>query len=350
MSKKVAELTQVVHILFSRHHEKEVEIEALKDAYEYEIELVQQDARGIIEKLQEQLAAAHQQMDLASQQALNSDADVKTKMRELERRLVEEKQECQKLRDLLIGSERNLERIRGGTDGEIAKAKHELMNARKEIEIQKAIVVKCQQDKEAALKANVEEQQKGEELEKELTKIKQKLDQSNKNNDDLLTRNKKLDSELRSLRASKTKTEVSKARANATDIEEELERLKREVQRYRMEISNRENTYNRVFSDKRPVVVDRQKQDGSNSVIADAADTIQARLARERALLRSARQGDRDNRIGSPLSRDSGSLLPERRLSQSTYSSSSILMRNGSGQRHSQMQNRTMLSADSFSW
>ena len=41
MSKKVAELTQVVHMLFTRNHEKEVEIEAMKDAYEYEIQLVQ---------------------------------------------------------------------------------------------------------------------------------------------------------------------------------------------------------------------------------------------------------------------------------------------------------------------
>lgn len=45
MCKKVAELTQVVHMLFTRNHEKEMEMEALKAAYEEEIERVLKDAR-----------------------------------------------------------------------------------------------------------------------------------------------------------------------------------------------------------------------------------------------------------------------------------------------------------------
>jgi hypothetical protein len=63
-----------------------------------------------------------------------------------------------------------------------------------------------------------------------------------------------------------------------------------------MEISNRESTYNRVFSDKRQLVVDKKKgsvTDASNSV-SDAADTIMTRLSREKALQTSIRQSEID--------------------------------------------------------
>ena len=38
--------------------------------------------------------------------------------------------------------------------------------------------------------------------------------------------------------------------------DDELERLRREVQRYRLELSNRELSFNRMFTDHQPVVVD----------------------------------------------------------------------------------------------
>ena len=56
MCKKVAELTQVVHMLFTRNHEKEVEIDALKKSYEREIELVLEDAKGKIGHLEQLMA------------------------------------------------------------------------------------------------------------------------------------------------------------------------------------------------------------------------------------------------------------------------------------------------------
>ena len=61
MSKKVAELTQVVHMLFTRNHEKEVEIEAIKDSYEHEIELVIDDAKNKIRHLEVKVQELQQQ-------------------------------------------------------------------------------------------------------------------------------------------------------------------------------------------------------------------------------------------------------------------------------------------------
>ena len=73
MCKKVAELTQVVHMLFTRNHEKEVEIDALKKSYEHEIDLVLKDARGKIDKLEKCVA------DLRSK----SEADLERQRREV---------------------------------------------------------------------------------------------------------------------------------------------------------------------------------------------------------------------------------------------------------------------------
>ncbi len=42
------------------------------------------------------------------------------------------------------------------------------------------------------------------------------------------------------------------------DYAEEIEKLRAQVHRYRMELSNREGNFNRMFVDQRPVVVDRR--------------------------------------------------------------------------------------------
>ena len=67
MCKKVAELTQVVHMLFTRNHEKEVEMEALRQAYEMEISEILVDARRRIAELEKQ------REDILKEQAGDSD-------------------------------------------------------------------------------------------------------------------------------------------------------------------------------------------------------------------------------------------------------------------------------------
>lgn len=51
MSKKVAELTQVVHMLFTRNHEREIEIQCFKQLYDNELDRLELKNSSQIEKL-----------------------------------------------------------------------------------------------------------------------------------------------------------------------------------------------------------------------------------------------------------------------------------------------------------
>ena len=75
MSKKVAELTQVVHMLFMKHHEKELELEALKDAYEYEIDLVIADAKGQLDELTRELEDREQRLKARPERERENEED-----------------------------------------------------------------------------------------------------------------------------------------------------------------------------------------------------------------------------------------------------------------------------------
>lgn len=55
LSRKIAELTMVIHLLFTRNHEREFEVEALKSAYESEISVILEEAKGKISWLEGQL-------------------------------------------------------------------------------------------------------------------------------------------------------------------------------------------------------------------------------------------------------------------------------------------------------
>jgi predicted nucleic acid-binding Zn-ribbon protein len=103
---KVAELTQVVHMLFTRNHEKEVEIEALKEAYEFEITDVISDARQRIADLEGQLEESIRQQStdtdrvrkLLEGEFQDREKDLKARLEDAERQLQEERSECQNLR------------------------------------------------------------------------------------------------------------------------------------------------------------------------------------------------------------------------------------------------------------
>ena len=60
LSKKVAELTKVVHLLFTKNREKELEVEAVKEAYEKEIDVVINDAKVRISKLENEITQQQQ--------------------------------------------------------------------------------------------------------------------------------------------------------------------------------------------------------------------------------------------------------------------------------------------------
>ena len=69
------------------------------------------------------------------------------------------------------------------------------------------------------------------------------------------------------------------------DYDEEIERLRREIQRYRMELSNRETNFNRMFAEKSPLHTDGGRSNRSNkqAMMQQAFENgVIMRIARER--------------------------------------------------------------------
>ena len=216
MSKKVAELTQVVHMLFTRNHEKEVEVDALKDAYEHEIVLVQEDAKSKISKLQSTIQELerklerekNKQMDVVQQAVVQEQFDKEDEWRRklvaAEKALNEEKLETQHMRDLLINAQKDIEKLRqkvqeqldSKTD-EIQRRESELSKLRKEIfDLERTLRDKDKQSSERIkhLESNSER------LENELVEMQELLEETHRVKESLSAKVKQLENELKSLK------------------------------------------------------------------------------------------------------------------------------------------------------
>lgn len=297
MSKKVSELTQVVHMLFTRNHEKEVEIEAMKEAFEYEILLVQEDAQNRIDNLETKRLELELELDRERKagqdrlkSALKNEADSreeewKAKLIASEKNLLEEKSECQNLRDLLINAQRDIEKLRQGVADQLASKNEEILRKNQELDKLRKLVAnleKTQVETETHYKEIIRDLEKtNEKLEKELQQLQALLEETHRNKMKLEEKNAKLETDLKNLRKdfSRKVAEVVASQKMQhhqqlqqvqshqqpstrlspgafTDYNDELEKLRREVQRYRMELSNRDSNFNRVFSTQQPLTVD----------------------------------------------------------------------------------------------
>ncbi|XP_078314613.1 uncharacterized protein LOC111114882 isoform X3 [Crassostrea virginica] len=293
MSKKVAELTQVVHMLFTRNHEKEVEIEALKEAYEYEISLVQEDAieqlkksenkRKELEKLLEiERKAGRERVKSAIQQeASTKEEQWKEKVKALEQQLADEKNESQNLRDLLINAQKDIEKLRQGVAEQLQSKNEEIHRKNQELERLRqkvATLEHSQSESEKHYKEIIRDLEKSnEKLERELAQLQALLEETHRSKMHFESKSQKLEADLKNLRkdfSKKVSEVVASQRAQAShqlpaqrqytptgtmtikDYNEEVEKLRREVQRYRMELSNRDNNFNRMFTDGQQLMVD----------------------------------------------------------------------------------------------
>lgn len=88
LSRKIAELTMVIHLLFTRNHEREVEIEAVKTAYEYEIDVIRKEAQGKMSWLEGQLDELEKFRVLLNLKATENDKD-KQQIKELQNKEAE---------------------------------------------------------------------------------------------------------------------------------------------------------------------------------------------------------------------------------------------------------------------
>ncbi|XP_061172433.1 protein FAM184A-like isoform X2 [Saccostrea echinata] len=286
MSKKVAELTQVVHMLFTRNHEKEVEIEALKEAYEYEISLVQEDAteqlgkseekRKELEKLleKERKAGRERVKSAVQQEASTKEEQWKEKVKALEQQLADEKNESQNLRDLLINAQKDIEKLRQGVAEQLQSKNEEIHRKNQELERLRQKVANLehtQSENEKHYKEIIRDLEKSnEKLERELAQLQALLEETHRSKMHFESKSQKLETDLKNLKrdfSKKVSEVVASQRAQAashqlpsqrqyTDYNEEVEKLRREVQRYRMELSNRDNNFNRMFTDGQQLMVD----------------------------------------------------------------------------------------------
>ncbi|KAK6188938.1 hypothetical protein SNE40_005012 [Patella caerulea] len=277
MSKKVAELTQVVHMLFTRNHEKEVEMEALKDAYEHEIELVIGDAKQRIAKLEAELSdlsknkSTSKNIEEKQREALKSQQDeYEKKIKQAEKLLQEEKIECQNLRDMLIGAQSDIEKLRQGVSEQLTSKSEELFKRDSELEKLRKhsnLLEKKLKEVDKDMNFAIRESDRNTlMLQDELQHMHCSLDESLKNRDMLIGRNKQLENELKNAKkdfnrrvseaVSSHVGRISKS-AHHSDSEE-LERLRKEVRKYKLELSNRDWNFNRMFTEKQPIFVDHR--------------------------------------------------------------------------------------------
>lgn len=345
MSKKVAELTQVVHMLFTRNHEKEVEIEAMKEAYEYEILLVQEDSQNRIDNLERKRLELELELDKerkAGQDRLKSavrdeanskEEEWKAKLIAAEKSLLEEKSECQNIRDLLINAQKDIEKLRQGVADQLASKNEEIQRKNQELEKLRKLVAnleRTQVEAEIHYKEIIRDLEKtNEKLEKELQQLQALLEETHRNKMKLEEKNAKLETDLKSLRKDfsrkvaevvanqkmqQQQSQQSSARMSPgvfTDYNDELEKLRREVQRYRMELSNRDSNFNRVFSTQQPLTVDPRagKIGMSSQQVIASHKSNEPLLSKEKSFSYAFVQSIDEKRPNSRVS-SAGSRLP----------------------------------------
>ncbi|XP_071488738.1 uncharacterized protein [Diadema antillarum] len=327
MSKKVAELTQVVHMLFSRNHEREVELEATKEAYEQEVSNVVADAQKRIEGLEQCLATAKKQAEAEHARAMSDyDKKLQEQKKESEKLLLEVRDkngklvsEIGELKGAIVKLEEEVKRTKeqalkthfsskrqnadhtsyednkqdsrsqllankgsvsprldGTADiAHINQLKEDLKVKEIEAENLKHMVamhVQTQRDNDAALAQLKKDLEKSDsELKVQISQLIEDVALANKAKEKAQQKNKTLETDLKSLKKSlERKREAgneAKRRSNdvktprsskapsevGSDAYEEVERLKREIRWYRMELSNREGNFNRMFAESNPI-------------------------------------------------------------------------------------------------
>ena len=211
LCKKVAELAQVIHLLFTSNHEKQMEIDYLIDAYENEIsktideaqQWVMSSANTIAEhkkNAEESVAelgnARHQLMLLTERYD-----QLTEKEKQQGDELSEVKEECQKLRDLLINDQSDLQRLKANLESEL-KEKEQLLSKRNEdlermgqkMTRLETTLLDMQRNADRAVKMA---QKRVRSVELELDKMRLEVKSAHRNRDAMLEKQKSLEKELK---------------------------------------------------------------------------------------------------------------------------------------------------------
>ncbi|KAK2183414.1 hypothetical protein NP493_313g05015 [Ridgeia piscesae] len=276
MSKKVAELTQVVHMLFVRNHEKEIENEALRVAYEDEIAEVIADAKSrllALETDKRAQASRHAEETALCERRLvdareQSSAECRDRVTTLESELRDVKSECGNVRDLLINAQKDIERLKHGHLIELSAKQQDIDARQNEISRMKSYISRLEQntrgaDNEAQRMRDIIKSNKH--LSAKIADLQTQVDGLRREKQQLIASNRLLEAENNKPRpVVQPPTGSSMARPEFSgvpiavfmDCKEETKRLREQVAKFRMELSNRESNFNRMFTEKQPIVVD----------------------------------------------------------------------------------------------
>lgn len=331
LSRKIAELTMVIHLLFTRNHEREIEVESLKTAYEHEISVILEEAKGKISWLEGQLDELEKYrvlLDLKNTEIEKNKQqiqDLQNREEELNAQLGHKDQLLTIAEKQIVQLKESLMDVSNSRDdhlsGELENVKKDNSNLKEKIKVKNDKIKKSQnqvdnlQSKlktlENELKDVLEKKQRLEasvdglqgDWQDEIERLGQKITEYTKQQqedqiraDKLEWKNKQLSHQVKELEDEKQQLElkiqqyidernkrkeskrsprsVTKGspevpRPSPIDRDDELERLRREVQRYRLELSNREMSFNRMFTDHKPVIVDPNRRKTSSNLAHD---------------------------------------------------------------------------------
>lgn len=331
LSRKIAELTMVIHLLFTRNHEREIEVESLKTAYEHEISVILEEAKGKISWLEGQLDELEKYRVLLDLKNTEIEKD-KQQIQDLQNREEELNAQLGHKDQLLIIAEKQIVQLKESLmdmsnsrddhlSVELENVKKDNSNLKEKIKVKNDKIKKSQNQVdnlqstvktlEDELKDVLEKKQRLEvsvddlqgDWQDEIKRLGQKIAEYTKQQQEDQTRasklewkNKQLSHQVKELEDEKQQLElkiqqyvdernkrkeskrsprsVTKGspevpRPSPIDRDDELERLRREVQRYRLELSNREMSFNRMFTDHKPVIVDPNRRKASSNLAHD---------------------------------------------------------------------------------
>ncbi|KAF6022923.1 hypothetical protein EB796_018779 [Bugula neritina] len=282
MSKKVAELTQVVHMLFTRNHEREVEIQMTKELYNKELDRIHLSYKKKIDSLEKELNLATEKLNSNSseevlrtkidQALLELESKWSKKFDSKESQYLTEKMNNVALKESLTRVEQELSLLQTSMADSSQTLNMQLMSKKKEVDqLNRKLAEQCKEYEQLSTVLQTTSAQHREESQT----LRSMLSESQSKEVSTAKKLQQVESELKSLKREitrKSSIELTSSRrsanipnSNDTDgsvnyqkMKEELENLKKLVQKYRLELSNREGNFNRMFTEKVPVHVDQR--------------------------------------------------------------------------------------------
>eukprot|EP00794_Sanderia_malayensis_P009833 gene9833-10842_t len=307
LSKKIAELTVVVHMLFKRNHEKEVEYEFFKlvneedkkkskeqctvkiawleqqlaeqETYRSKIEYQLSDLanlQGKIGTLEELVKELKGQVEINEQDLILANleiTDLKDKNESLVRELANKSERQEPLKEdndeLVRSLEDKLAELKLNHKDEITKLYGDKVLLQRKLENYNSSLSQELDDLKESLhiltSKQIEDQKKMDEMKLERDEIEEALRRSNEDKKNLQKKlqivNEQMHLLLKNNNNKNKKYPEEQERPKKPLFQtrdEELERLKQEVQLYKRELQNREGNFNRMFADQQPVIVQNQ--------------------------------------------------------------------------------------------